>query len=68
MLAIAYDASTSSVTTYVDGRAIGTCNGFTVKPSQMNTPTFMYIGRSPGTEPYLSAGLRCFRMYNRALR
>ena len=68
VLALVYDASASSVTMYVDGKKAGTCDGFIVKPSEIVKPSSMFIGRSLSGDPYLGAELRCFRMYNRALR
>jgi fibronectin type 3 domain-containing protein len=53
---------------YMDGLAVGTNSGMTLKPSSLGNTTRNYLGKSQSTsDPYLNGSLDEFRIYNVAL-
>jgi Concanavalin A-like lectin/glucanases superfamily len=53
---------------YVDGVAVGTNSGLSLKPSSLGGTTHNYLGKSQSTsDPYLNGSLDEFRIYNVAL-
>lgn len=67
-MAVTHDGPSSTTRVYVDGQLVSSCHtGF--NPSNIAVPVDLFIGRSMWShDPYLSAELGCFRIYNRALR
>jgi hypothetical protein len=52
---------------YVDGVAVGTNSGMTLKPSSLGSTTQNYLGKSQYADPYLNAQVDEFRIYSGAL-
>jgi pectin methylesterase-like acyl-CoA thioesterase len=52
---------------YVDGAAVGTNSGMTLKPSSLGNTTQNYIGKSQYADPNLNGSMDDFRIYNHAL-
>lgn len=66
---MAYDAPSATLSWYIDGTFISTCEGITHMPSELEASMQdMLIGRSHFAHlPYIDAELSCFRMFNRTL-
>ena len=53
---------------YLDGQAVGSNTGMTIKPSDLGATTQNWIGRSQwSVDPYLDGRVDDFRIYNPAL-
>lgn len=62
-----YNAATVTLRGYVNGQPGPVCSG-SVTPSGMAAPTDMWIGKSAWTgDPYLTASMRDFKIYDRTL-
>ena len=52
---------------YIDGKAVGTNSGMTLKPSSLGSTTLNYIGKSQYPDTNLTGSVDDFRIYARAL-
>ncbi|MBN1608658.1 MAG: LamG domain-containing protein [Polyangiaceae bacterium] len=58
----------SGGTLYVDGAPVGTNSSMTLRPADLGSTPYSYIGRSQfSDDPYLDADIDDFRVYDRAL-
>ena len=58
----------SGGTLYVDGAPVGTNSSMTLRPADLGSTPYNYIGRSQfSDDPYLDADIDDFRVYDRAL-
>ena len=65
---VALTQSGTTGTLYVNGTAVGTNAGLTLKPSTLGATTLNYIGRSQwSSDPYFNGSLDDFRLYSQAL-
>ena len=65
---VAITLSGTTGTLYVNGTAVGTNTGMTLKPASLGNTTRNFIGRSQfAADPYLNGLVDDFRIYNRAL-
>jgi Concanavalin A-like lectin/glucanases superfamily len=54
-------------TLYVDGKAVGTNPGITLRPSSLGETDQNWIGKSQYNDPYLNAKVDDFQIYDHAL-
>ena len=65
---VAVTLNGSTGTMYLDGQAVGSNTGMTIKPSDLGATTQNWIGRSQwSVDPYLDGRVDDFRIYNTAL-
>jgi autotransporter-associated beta strand protein len=64
---VAVTLSGSTGTLYINGVAVGTNTGMTLKPSSLGSTTLNYLGKSQFSDPYLNSAIDDFRIYGRAL-
>jgi hypothetical protein len=57
----------SGATLYVNGSPVGTNANVVLRPADLGTPLYYYIGRSQFADPYLDGNIDDFRIYERAL-
>ena len=64
---VAVTLSGTTGTLYIDGVAVASNTGMTLKPSSLGSTTQNYIGKSQWSDPYLNGSVDDFRIYSRAL-
>ena len=64
---VAVTLSGSNGVLYLDGAAVATNSGMTLKPANLGSTTQNYLGKSQYSDPYLAGSVDDFRIYARAL-
>ena len=64
---VAVTLSGSNGVLYIDGAAVATNSGMTLKPANLGSTTQNYLGKSQYPDPYLAGSVDDFRIYARAL-
>jgi hypothetical protein len=64
---VAVRLSGSTATLYINGTAVGSNSGVTLRPSSLGNTTQNYIGKSQWADPALKGSVDDFRIYARAL-